>query len=89
MCETLVIFHHCFSPKTKTQPHLPPTLNCYITHLTRAGPWDPQVHKDDPPDQEMSQLVPAASCCNSVDHNYYKAVNQITMTNPLQPTIHS
>ena len=56
MCEMLVIFHQCFFfPQTKTQPHLPLTLNRYITHLTGAGPWDPRVHMDDPPDQETNQ----------------------------------
>ena len=44
MCETLVTFHHCFFPKTKTQPHLPPILNCYIAHLIWAVPKDLQAH---------------------------------------------
>ena len=35
MCETLVTFHHCFFPKMKTQPHLPPILTATPLTLFR------------------------------------------------------
>ena len=88
MHETLVTFHHCFFPKTKTQPHLPPILTATSLTLPGLGPgilgavwvilwirgW-------------MSGHSKIASY-KSVDRNYYKRVKANHLTNPLQQFTH-
>ena len=87
MCETLVTFHHCSSSKQKHNPFTS-DLSCYITHLTRDGPWGLQGCMGDHLEWGMSWLEPAIVPYNSIYRNYYKRVKTNHLTNPLQQFTH-
>ena len=63
-------------------------LNCYITHLTGAGPWGHWGCMGDPLDPGTNKWALKITSYNSVDHNYYKRVKANHLTNPLQQFTH-
>ena len=63
-------------------------LNCYITHLTGAGPWGLQGCMGDPLDQVMSQWERAITAYYSIYCNNYKRVKGKPLNKSLT-TIHS
>ena len=75
-------------PQNKRTTPFTSDLNCYITHLTGAGPWGLQGCMGDPLHWGMSWWELTITAYNSIYHNYYKRVKANHSTNPLQQFTH-